>query len=48
MAAPILQEMGYDVRPLKSGYDDLRKAGFPVVTEPERKLREPSSIGRGD
>jgi phage shock protein E len=28
-AAAILKKCGYDVRPLKQGYDDLRDAGFP-------------------
>jgi rhodanese-related sulfurtransferase/ubiquinone/menaquinone biosynthesis C-methylase UbiE len=28
-AAPILKRLGYDIRPLKAGYDDLLKAGFP-------------------
>jgi rhodanese-related sulfurtransferase len=28
-AADILKKNGYDVRPLKSGYADLRKSGFP-------------------
>lgn len=27
-AADILKKLGYDVRPLKAGYDDLLKAGF--------------------
>ena len=27
-AADILLKKGYDVRPLKAGYEDLRKAGF--------------------
>jgi rhodanese-related sulfurtransferase len=27
-AADALQKLGYDVRPLKSGYEDLLKAGF--------------------
>lgn len=27
-AAPILKEMGYDIRPLKAGYVDLVEAGF--------------------
>ena len=27
-AAGILRKQGYDARPLKAGYDDLRKAGF--------------------
>lgn len=28
-ATPILRELGYDIRPLKAGYEDLLKAGFP-------------------
>ncbi|RPI82357.1 MAG: rhodanese-like domain-containing protein [Planctomycetaceae bacterium] len=32
-AAEILQKKGYDVRPLKQGYDDLVKAGFEKVNE---------------
>jgi rhodanese-related sulfurtransferase len=28
-AADILKKQGYDVRPLKAGYRDLLKAGFP-------------------
>jgi rhodanese-related sulfurtransferase len=31
-AAAILQPMGYDVRPLKPGYPQLAKAGFPTAT----------------
>jgi rhodanese-related sulfurtransferase len=27
-AAKVLEKLGYDVRPLKPGYDDLVKAGF--------------------
>jgi phage shock protein E len=30
-AASILAPLGYDVRPLKPGYPDLVKAGFPAV-----------------
>jgi len=33
-AAKILQKSGYDVRPLKPGYPDLTKAGFPTVVGP--------------
>jgi len=29
VAAPILKKLGYDIRPLKAGYGDLLKAGFP-------------------
>jgi phage shock protein E len=32
-AAKILKKYGYDVRPLKPGYDELAKAGFPTVKE---------------
>lgn len=28
-ATPLLRKAGYDVRPLKEGFDDLREAGFP-------------------
>jgi rhodanese-related sulfurtransferase len=28
-AADILKELGYDVRPLKAGYEELIEAGFP-------------------
>ena len=31
-AAQILEKLGYDVRPLKAGYDDLVKAGFEKAT----------------
>jgi phage shock protein E len=30
-AAGILKKLGYDVRPLKWGFDDLKDAGFPVA-----------------
>ncbi len=33
-AAEILVPLGYDVRPLKSGYDDLLQAGFPKAPAP--------------
>ena len=29
MASDILQKLGYDIRPLAAGYDDLLEAGFP-------------------
>ena len=29
-AAKILEKLGYNVRPLKAGYEDLVKAGFPT------------------
>ena len=32
-AAEILSKQGYDVRPLKDGYDDLVKLGFPKTEE---------------
>ena len=32
-ATSILQEMGYDVRPLKAGYADLLKAGFSTANQ---------------
>ena len=28
-AAAVLQKLGYDARPLKEGFKDLVKAGFP-------------------
>lgn len=40
MAAPILKSLGYDVRPLKAGYDSLLQAGFqkaPPATKPPAK-----------
>ncbi len=33
-AADILGKLGYDVRPLSSGFNDLQKAGFPVADKP--------------
>lgn len=33
-AADILGKLGYDVRPLAAGFDDLREAGFPVAANP--------------
>jgi len=30
-AAGFLKKAGYDVRPLKQGFDDLKEAGFPVA-----------------
>ena len=35
-AAEVLKAKGYDVRPLKEGYEDLLKAGFPKA-EPSKK-----------
>ena len=31
IASGILGKLGYDVRPLAAGYDDLLKAGFPAA-----------------
>lgn len=31
VAAPLLKKMGFDVRPLKAGFDELRKNGFEVA-----------------
>src|SRR5262249_20068846 len=36
-AGSILEKLGYDVRPLAAGFDDLRGAGFPAVAEPAAK-----------
>lgn len=36
MAANILKDLGYDVRPLKPGFSELLKAGFPEA-KPEKK-----------
>ena len=33
LAERILRPLGYDVRPLKSGYDDLKSFGFPTETK---------------
>ena len=35
-AADILKDLGYDVRPLKSGYKDLVKAGFPKAEKQKK------------
>jgi phage shock protein E len=35
-AAEVLKAKGYDARPLKEGYEDLVKAGFPKA-EPSKK-----------
>jgi rhodanese-related sulfurtransferase len=35
-AADILKKQGYDVRPLKSGYNDLLKAGFPKAEKDKK------------
>jgi phage shock protein E len=31
MAGNILEKLGYDVRPLSAGFDQLRDAGFPTI-----------------
>lgn len=36
LAERILRPLGYDVRPLKSGFDDLEKYGFPAAVTPAR------------
>ena len=37
-AAELLQKLGYDVRPLKPGFEDIIQAGFPKETgEPVKK-----------
>jgi rhodanese-related sulfurtransferase len=36
LAADVLQKLGYDVRPLKPGYQDLLGAGFPKANEPKK------------
>jgi len=33
-AADILGKLGYDIRPLAAGFNDLRKAGFPAAKAP--------------
>ncbi len=33
MAGDVLKKLGYDVRPLKAGFDELREAGFPVAKQ---------------
>jgi cytochrome c peroxidase len=38
-AGNILQEQGYEVRPLKPGYEDLLKAGFKKVEPKDEKAR---------
>jgi rhodanese-related sulfurtransferase len=35
-AADVLKGKGYDVRPLKEGYEDLLKAGFPKAEQPKK------------
>jgi phage shock protein E len=35
MAGNILEKLGYDVRPLSTGFDQLRDAGFPTVNGKE-------------
>lgn len=36
LAERILRPLGYDVRPLKSGFEDLEKYGFPAAVTPAR------------
>lgn len=36
LAERILRPLGYDVRPLKSGFDDLKSFGFPAEVEPTK------------
>jgi len=36
LAADVLKGKGYDVRPLKEGYEDLMKAGFPKAEGPKK------------
>jgi rhodanese-related sulfurtransferase len=38
-AAEILKGLGYDVRPLKAGYEDLLGAGFEKATDEESKKK---------
>jgi len=33
-AGEMLEKLGYDVRPLAAGFDELGKAGFPVSKQP--------------
>lgn len=33
MAGNILEKLGYDVRPLAAGFDELREQGFPAETK---------------
>jgi rhodanese-related sulfurtransferase len=33
IAAGMLRKQGYDARPLKAGFEELRQAGFSVVTQ---------------
>ena len=35
MAGEVLQSLGYDARPLKVGFSELREAGFAVADETE-------------
>ena len=37
IAADLLKEFGYDLRPLKPGYNDLLKAGFEKAEEKEKE-----------
>jgi rhodanese-related sulfurtransferase len=36
LAADVFQKLGYDVRPLKPGYQDLLGAGFPKADDPKK------------
>jgi phage shock protein E len=40
-AGNILQEQGYEVRPLKPGYEDLLKAGFKKAEPKDEKEKTP-------
>jgi phage shock protein E len=42
-AGNILQEQGYEVRPLKPGYEELLKAGFKKAEPSEAKASEASA-----
>ena len=37
LAADVFQKLGYDVRPLKPGYQELLDAGFPKAEESQKK-----------
>jgi phage shock protein E len=39
-AAEILAKAGYDVRPLKQGYEELVKAGFPPAASPDKGQKD--------
>jgi rhodanese-related sulfurtransferase len=36
LAAEVFRKLGYDVRPLKAGYDDLVKAGFKRAADDDQ------------